>query len=180
MTKIEIPLSRTKILLLLLGSIGFVAIGTLFIISPDTFLTTRMSSEGLIRTIGIISVLFFGATSIIGVKKLFGNSVGLTIDENGITDNTNGSSIGLIKWSDITQIKTEQVASTKFLLIFIGNPDFYLDKVTGFKRKLLEGNKRMYGTPLSITSNTLKYNFADLEKIINDKLTEFRQQMPNR
>lgn len=28
----------------------------------------------------------------------------------------------------------------------------------------------MYGTPLSITSNTLKYNFNDLEQLIAERL----------
>ena len=29
---------------------------------------------------------------------MFGKNIGLTIDDYGITDNTNASSIGLIKW----------------------------------------------------------------------------------
>ena len=77
-------------------------------------------------------------------------------------------------------IQTEQVASTEFLLIYISNPDYYLDKVKGFKRKLMQGNNKMYGTPLSITSNTLKYNFNDLVRLLNDKLNEQREGMPNR
>ena len=93
---------------------------------------------------------------------MFGKTNRLTIDENGIFDNTNASSVGLINLTDITAIKTEQVASTKFQLIYTSNPDFYFDKVKGFKRELMEGNNRKYGTPLSITSNTLNYYFNDL------------------
>jgi len=33
---------------------------------------------------------------------------------------------------------------------------------------------KMYGTPLSITSTTLKYDFNDLEKLLKDKLFEKR------
>ncbi len=132
----------------------------------------------MVKGVGIASILFFGSTGIYGIKKMFDKTIGLTIDKNGIFDNTNASSVGLIKWSDITEIKTEQVASTKFLLIYTANPDFYLEKVKGFKRKLMEGNNRMYGTPLSITSNTLKYNFNDLEKLINDRLDKQRERKP--
>jgi hypothetical protein len=124
--------------------------------------------------------LFFGATGIYGVKKMFDNSVGLTIDDDGIIDNTNASSIGLIKWNDITEIKTEQVMSTKFLLIFTSDPNRILEKVSGLKRKLIAGNMKMYGTPLSITSTTLKYNFNDLEKILKDRLNQHRESLPNR
>ena len=110
----------------------------------------------MVTGVGITSALFFNATGIFGIRKMFGKTNGLTIDENGIFDNTSASSVGLIKWADITAIKTEQVASTKFQLIYTSNPDFYFDKVKGFKRELMEGNNRMYGTPLSITSNTLE------------------------
>lgn len=174
MNKIEIPLSKTKLQFGIGVSVMFVLLGLFF-------LTTMAEQQArvnptMVKGVGIASILFFGATGIYGIKKMFDKTIGLTIDENGIFDNTNASSVGLIKWTDITAIKTEQVASTKFLLIYTANPDFYLDKVKGFKRKLMEGNNRMYGTPLSITSNTLKYNFNDLEKIINDRLDEQRER----
>jgi hypothetical protein len=174
MNKIEIPLSKTKLLLGIGGSILFVALG-LYLITTIAEQQTGLNPT-LVKGVGIACILFFGATGIYGIKKLFDKKIGLTIDENGIFDNTNASSVGLIKWTDITAIKREQVASTKFLLIYTTNPDFYLDKAKGFTRKLMAGNNRMYGTPLSITSNTLKYNFNDLEKLINDRLDEQRNK----
>jgi hypothetical protein len=70
--------------------------------------------------------------------------------------------------------------STKFLLIFISNPDKYLDRVSGFKRKLMKGNMKIYGTPLSITSITLKCSFNELEKLIFGRLKDQQEGMPNR
>jgi hypothetical protein len=35
------------------------------------------------------------------------------------------------------------------------------------RSKLMKANLNSYGTPLSITSNTLKYNFDALEKLIH-------------
>jgi hypothetical protein len=171
--KIEIPLSKTKLLFGIGGSILFVILGIYFLTTVADQLTGF--NPTMLKSVGVACMLFFGGTGIYGIMKMFDKTIGLTIDENGIIDNTNASSIGLIKWTDITAIKTEQVASTKFLLIYTANPDFYLDKVKGFKRKLMEGNNRMYGTPLSITSNSLKYNFNDLEKIINDRLNKQRE-----
>ncbi len=180
MSKIELALSKKKISLLLIGAVIFVILGILFILFPDKFITQIFRNPEIIRIVGIASVLFFGAAGIYGLRKLFDKTVGLTIDKNGITDNTNASSVGLIEWDDITEIKTEQVMSTKFLLIFAANPDKYLDRVNGFKKKLLIGNMKMYGTPLSITSNTLKYKFDDLEKLVSNKLIEEKEKMPNR
>ncbi len=174
MNKIEIPLSNTKLILGICGSILFLVIGVYFI----TEMADRQTSFNpvMIKGIGIAVILFFGAAGIFGIKKKFGSSIGLTIDENGITDNTNASSAGLIKWTDITAVKTEQIASTKFLLIYTLNPDFYISNAKGIKRKLMEANNNMYGTPLSVTSNTLKYNFNDLEKLISERLAEQRRR----
>lgn len=178
MNKIEIPLSKTKLLFGIGGSILFVVLG-LYLFTTIVEQQTRFNPT-LVKVVGIAGILFFGATGIYGVKKMFDNNVGLTIDDNGIVDNTNASSIGLIKWEDITEIRTEQVMSTKFLLIFTKDPDGILEKVSGMKRKLMAGNMKMYGTPLSITSTTLKYNFNDLEKLLKIRLNEERERMPNR
>lgn len=172
MNKIEIPISKTKTTLIFIGALIFVVLGTLFIVSPDSITSPMFSNPQVIRIVGIVAVLFFGAAGVYGFRRLFDKTVGLTIDDNGITDNSNASSAGLIEWADITAIKTEQVMSTKFLLIFVSNPDKYLERITGFKQKLMKTNMKMYGTPLSITSNTLKYNFGDLERLLKEKLAE--------
>ena len=105
MEKVEIQLSKKKIILLSICSFMFVVLGILFLIYPENFISYIMRSEEFIRIAGIASVLFFGSTGIYGIIKMLDNKVGLTIDENGIIDNTNATSIGLIKWSEITEIK---------------------------------------------------------------------------
>ena len=173
--RIEIPLSKKKIALLLLGSIAFVAGGIWIATNPERFIPNifRITNPEIIRIGGIVGILFFGATGIYGIKKLFDKKVGLIIDSDGITDNSNASSIGLIEWNDITEIRTKQVMSTKFLLIDISNPEKYIGKAkNGMQAKLMKANINMYETPLSITSNTLKYDFGELEKLIQ---TEFKR-----
>lgn len=178
MNRIEIPLSKNKILLLLFGAFGFVVLGGLFVANPDKYISPRMPSPNFMRAVGLVSVLFFGALFFYGMKKMFENAVGLTVDEMGITDNSNASSIGLIQWGDITDIRTEQIASTKFLLIYTSNPEEYIEKAKGFKRKLMQGNNKMYATPLAITSNTLKCNFNELEQLLRERLMQYREKMP--
>ena len=172
--KIEIPLSKNKIILLTIGSFLFVIAGIWLFANSTEFQNHSMRllrNPMVVKSVGIISVLFFGATGVYGIRKLFDKKVGLIIDKNGITDNSNASSIGLIEWKDILEIKTEQVMSTKFLLIEVNNPEKYIEKAkNGMKARLMKANMRMYGTPLSITSNTLKYDFNKLEKLIQTEL----------
>ena len=174
--KIEIPLSKNKIILLTISSFLFVITGIwLFTNSAEiqNHSMRLLRNPIVVKSVGIMGILFFGATGIYGIRKLFDNKAGLIINENGITDNSNASSIGLIEWNDILEIKTKQVMSTKFLLIVVENPEKYIEKAkSGMKARLMKTNMKMYGTPLSITSNTLNYDFERLEKLIN---TEFEK-----
>ncbi len=178
MNTIEIPLSKSKILLVIAGSMLFVAGGV--------YLYTTLSNQQtdfnpiLIKGIGLSGILFFGATGLYGIKKLFDKTVGFTINDEGIIDNSNATSIGLIRWSDITKIETKQIMSTRFLLIFVKEPELYLDKVSGMKRKLMQSNMSMYGTPLSIVSTTLKYDFDQLEALVKERFDVYKKSLLSR
>ena len=167
MDKIEIPFSKTKILLLVLGSVMFVA-GGLWIFLYVADQQTRRPPL-LLKTVGAAAVLFFGATGIFGFTKLFDRKPGLVIDENGITDNSSGN---LIEWQDITGIRTEQILTNKFLLIDILQPEKYVGRAGGIKGRIMKSNIKMYGTPFSIASTALKCNFDELEALIK---TEFNK-----
>ena len=97
--KIEIPLSKKKITLLLFAAIAFIAGGIWIAINPERFIPNifGITNSEIIRICGIVGILFFGAAGIYGIMKLFDKKVGLIIDSNGITDNSNASSIGLIR-----------------------------------------------------------------------------------
>jgi len=177
MNKIEIKHSKTKITSLLIGAIIFVIAGLLFLLAPDTFVYPILRNALIIRIVGVLGVLFFGTVGLLGLKKLFDKTLGLTIDENGITDNTTATSVGLIHWADITEIKTKQIMSTKSLLIFISNPDKYLDRANGCKRILMKVNMKMCGTPLSITPNTLNVGFDKLERLIKENYKQQKNKM---
>lgn len=168
--KIEIPLSKKKLYLGILASLLFVIAGIwLFFYTNlyQNFPLKLFRNPMIIKGIGVLSILFFGTIRILQIKKLFDKKAGLIIDSNGITDNSNATSVGLIRWNDISDIKTKQVMSTKFLLINVLNPEEYIAKSkNGMKAKLMRTNMKVSGTPISITSSTLKYNFRKLEKII--------------
>ena len=173
--KTEIPVGKKKIVVILIGGLTLVAGGLWLALNPENFIPNifRIRNPDVIRFWGIVGTLFFGLALAFEIKKLFDKRPGLIIDENGITDNSNASSIGLIKWTDITEVKTEQVMSTKFFLVYVKNPDEYIEKPKSrIKRKLLQANMNKYGTPLSITSNTLSWDFDRLEKLIMKSITE--------
>ncbi len=158
------------------GSILFVVLGALLYMNADSFQehsTSLLRDPILLRVIGIFSILLFMATGIFSFKKMFDNELGLVIDAEGITDNSSGVSVGLIEWKDITNIISQQIMTTKFLLIEVKDPEKYIAKAkNGITAKIMRANLKSYGTPLSISSNTLKYKFKKLEELI---YTEFER-----
>jgi len=170
--QIEIPLGKKKLSLLLFACLLFIAGGIWIILDPQKFieLPYGFRNPETARFWGIVGIIFFGLGGIYGIIKLFDKKARLIIDSNGITDNTNATSIGLIEWPDITGIRTNQVMATKFLLIDIEDSEKYIKKAkNGIRAKLMRANLKSYGTPLSITTNTLKYNFSELEKLIHSE-----------
>jgi hypothetical protein len=169
--KIEIPISKTKLIKILIAAIAFVALGIWMVVRKPTINNPLFGNPIVVFGIGIISILFFGLSGFMIFKKLKDTKPGLLIDERGVTDNASGVSAGHIPWADITAIKTAQVFTQKFILIIVKNPEDYIARQTSaLKRQTMRMNFKTYGSPICITANTLQYNFIDLENILRERL----------
>ena len=93
----------------------------------------------------------------------------------GIIDNSSGVSAGVVLWSDIEEIKISKVMSQKFLMFIVKNPQDYIDKVTNpLKKKTVEMNYKSFGSPISISANSLQTNFDSLYKLLTEKMEEYK------
>ena len=168
--RIEIPFSKKKLILSIVGSLLFVIGGIWLFLNTELYANFPLEfvrNPIVIQGVGVFAILFFGLTGVLGFRKLFDNSNGLVIDNTGITDNSSSLGIGLIEWEDITDILTKRVMTTKFLLVHVNNPEKYLSRAENkAKAKLMRANMKMTGTPIQISSNALKYNFKKLEELV--------------
>lgn len=82
MEEFETRNSKGKFLLVLLGSLAFVAMGLWFLFSPESFADDYSGS--MITTIGGVSVLFFGLCSLIGLRQMFDFSPKIRGDRSGL------------------------------------------------------------------------------------------------
>lgn len=175
-TKIEIPLSKFKMVVLLLGSLLFVALGILMLLNAED-MQTKTFGPGWIMGFGLLGILFFGTITVSVARKLFSKKAGLIIDSKGIYDNSSGISAGFIPWEDISGIRTIQVMTTKFLLIDVKEPHMYLTKVRGLKLQAMKANYKKYDTPVSISSAALKYNFKKLEQLLMEYYSKNKRNL---
>lgn len=173
MKKTEIKLSKKKLVIGVLASVLLVLLGLFFLFGNID--NDAASDLLIIRGSGALLVLLFGFSIVLNLQKLFSSkySVGLVIDEDGISDRTNLKAVGLIKWEDITGIKTEVLPGAKFLYVYTRNPDEYMARVkSGVKRKTMWADAKMFGSPFAIPGKLLQCKFADLEKLVNDAFNE--------
>lgn len=176
MNRISIPLSKKKSFFILIASVCFVLFGWLMVLNPEYFTSVFFRSLIMIKIVGISSIGFFGLCFVFIIKKLVDKRPGLIIDEYGIINNTTIASFGLIKWQEITRIAVGQVASTKFLILHTNNPFKFINmNKSFFEKRSVSMNYRIYGSPISIVSNSLKISFSDLEALIRVEFEKYKK-----
>lgn len=169
MERIEIYSSKKKSLLFLIGSIAFVVLGFWLLLEADNLTGWRANNPNFTRVIGIASILFFGLGVFVGIKRLIKSEVTLIIDIKGINVNPKKSLNEFINWSDINGFEEIKIQSTRFVIIGVKNPEYWLDKETsGFRRKLMQFNISHYNSPFNIASSGLAISSDKLIETLNN------------
>lgn len=172
--QIEIPLSKIKLTLMLLGSIVFFGTGIGIMVHPAKIDGSIFQNPTINFIFGIVTILFFGIAAIFAFKKLNDNSPGLIISDEGVVDNSSGISTGFIPWTDITAIKETKVFNNRMINLVVKNPEEYISRQKSFiKRKIVQSSYNSFGTVISISANGLKCNQSDLKAILDNKFAAF-------
>ncbi len=167
---IVIPASKVKMLLVFVGAALFVAIGFWMLA-----LNKEIGFSIFMTLIATLSILFFGAVAMSSFTKLFTSlKYGLKINAEGIDDRSSGASIGLVPWAQIIDFKVLKVNSTKFILIYIIDPQLFINEQSVTKRLILKANYKTYGTPISISAVGLSCKFSVLLKIIEEAFQRYK------
>lgn len=168
---IEIPLSKVKLITMVVISILFVVMSSYILFSQRVSIV--FNSHLFNTAAGIVGIIFFGMVFITILSKLIKNYPGIIIDKIGITVSSGPGSYGLVKWEDITNIRTVLSSGQKYLLIIVKNPNYYIAMQGNMLvKKLMEMNTKKFETPMLISANVLKCNFEQLKNIIVTKFNE--------
>ena len=170
-----IELSKTKMLLLIFGTLAFVGIG-LWMISLDAAhieSQRRFNNPLFVHGLGYVSIVFFGLCGIIVMKKLFDKKPGFILSNTGITDNSSGFSAGFVAWNEIIGFDVYQTHNQKMLVVLLKNPEKYIEIGSSIRRTLIKASYKMSGSPVVITSSSLKINFDELLKSCNEYFAKY-------
>ena len=159
-SNIEIPLNKGKLIWLFVGWIlGLVASIWLYNFAE----TQTQYPPTLLKSVGGICFAFFGVMGLFLSKKIFDTKSGISINDKGIVENTNGVSVHLVAWKDIQSFESLKTHGQQLILIKVKNAEKYIEKATNnAQKRLLRLNAKEYGTPIFITTNSLKMDFEAL------------------
>jgi hypothetical protein len=163
-----IELSKTKLVLLVLGACAFVVAGVWLLSADAADIRTGRSFRFffndplVVRGAGVASILLFGLGGLYGLKKLFDKRPGLILNSSGIVDNASAVAAGFIPWSEVVGSGVLEIQKQKMLIIGVRDPRKYIDRGSALRRTLNNANYKMSGSPISISSVTLKIDFSEL------------------
>ncbi|PQL93359.1 STM3941 family protein [Apibacter adventoris] len=174
MQEIIIKFSKKKLIILLFLSFIFTYCSINFISNPEKFVTIMYPNKNLIRFTGYLGVCSFGISSISIFLKLFNKKPGLVINSDGIIFHASANTLGLIKWKDVTDIKTYKFYNQNYILIMVKNPKEYLNKFKHVKKFLYKRNLNNNGTPIFLSSAGLQCNSKEMEKLLKEEFNRYQ------
>lgn len=125
-----------------------------------------------------INKSIFGA-ALIGLNLLFimlfifklNKKFKLILNDQGMIDEMSNNSVGLIKWDDIIGVDHITFSNQKLIAIKVKNPEVYIARVKGLKKKIMQSNQKKIGAAIIIPGSNLEYNYLEIIKMIENKIS---------
>ncbi len=171
--EVVIALSKTKITLLCLCSFAFVA-GSYWIWSIAD--AQPRFNPLFCKAIAVAGAIFFGLCGFYSCMKIFDGKPGLIIDKEGIVDNSSGVAAGRIPWDEINGFAVGGNGRQRFVVIYVIDPQRYVDRGGSLKRMLNAANLRFMGSPINISSNTLNVSFDELLQLLTTAIEIYKTE----
>lgn len=174
MERIELYSSRKKSLLMLIGSLLFVAVGIWMFIKAEDI---RKYTPFLIKATGIMAILFFGFGVYVSIGHLIKSRLMLVIDEAGINIGSARSLSEKIGWEHIKGFSEIKIRSTKIIVVQVDNPHYWIDSEKKKMRKnMMKFNMNYCGSPLTISASSTRMKHTKLMELLNEKLNTYKNR----
>ncbi len=179
--EVVIALSKGKIV----GSLAILCVlipGSLWMASLDPaeiaaaaqqrFLPPGFRNPLLIHAVGWAGLIVGSLLGVALLRKLVDSRPGLILNGQGIVDNSSAFAAGLIPWPDISGFDVyapvKRHKRQRILVIKLIDPEKYIARGNRLQQALNRMNYKMCGSPIAITSSTLRVSFDDMLKLCSD------------
>ncbi len=174
---IVIELSKTKLFVLLVIAVTFVALGLWAINLDSSMIEThkKYNSPFYVHIVGAASLLMGILAAFISLKKIFERAPGLVISDRGIIENSNIFSVGEILWKDVSGFQIVIVKKQKILYVLLKDPELYICRCSPLKRALLRFSLKVSPSPIAISTNSLKVDFEEMNSMLKVEFEKYRR-----
>ena len=165
MAAIEIFTSKKKNIFLLFLTIIFLAIGLFCFLNANGLSKDGKRNIVFIEAIGIIVVVFALTALFFIIKNLLNNQWVLAIDEKAL--HIRIQKYYLIPWEEIIGFQELEIKGNKSILIQVKNPETLIaNEKNFFVKKMMQWSQKIYGSPISIASSTMKISHKELFSLL--------------
>jgi hypothetical protein len=161
--QVVIGRSRVKAVLAVLGCV-------LFVIASLAILTVGSALSFVIGVLGLITFGCFGlAWVVLGLRR----GPGLIIDDEGFDDASSATAVGRVPWSDVAFVGEWSTFSSRVVVVEVRHPETYLSRVSWFGRLAARLNVRLVGSPVTLSSVSLRTSHDALLELLRTAHARF-------
>ena len=150
MEKLIIKNSPWKYVPLLIGCLGFVAVGIWLVVHG--------------KASGWVPIMFFGSGIPVCIWQIADARPRLIIDERGVVDRTLG--VGRIAWSDIEAAYVRSINGNDFICLELRNAEKYSQKLSKVKRAMAAANRSLGFTDFNLNLSGVDANTAEVFELL--------------
>ena len=165
---VEVERSRVKGLAAILGCVLFI-LASLAIIAQGSALTL------VVGTVGLLTFIGFGIGWIV---LLLRTGPGLVVDDTGFDDRSSATATGRVSWADVKLLSRRSIAGTPLVVVDVRDPEAYSARLSRFARVVASANRHWLGSPVVISSVSLKISFESLFKLLHEGLEQYHLRCP--
>jgi hypothetical protein len=161
---IEIPLSKAKLWWLLLSGVLMTVLSALVFLRH---LPTTAYAMWIHVAVGVCGLVFFGFASVRIIQKLVAVEPGLRISPRGISGDVIRPHDDMLPWSAIAAVDASARHRQRFVTLKLNDPDAYIARgFGGLAASVMKASLRFTGSPVNISTRTLKISHADLLQLM--------------
>lgn len=176
----EIPYRKSKNLsIYLAGVLLFIAALFLIFMPP----TTPHPILGSPVFFGIISgLLLFSSWRLFRTawQRNKSKSWAMLINEEGLQDFSSRINKGFIHWKEVAGLEIKEVVSSKFIVVYLQDPETYLaNQKKGWRKEQLIDRYTHYGSPYCISVAAMHTNTKALFEALEKYRLEYKEKQAN-
>src|SRR5690625_1588883 len=173
----EVPFRKSKNISIYLSGFLLVLVALFFIFMPPTTAHPVLGSP-----------IFFGALAgilLVAAWRLFqtawhrmvSKKPGLRVNDQGLQDFSSRINQGFISWSEVEKLEIKEVVSSKFIVVYLTNPEQYINfQKDGWRKRQLIDRYENYGSPYCIATTSLETNTKALFVLLEEYKTRFNEK----